>query len=91
MAVTTAAELLEAATAIVDDYAPSAPAIVKKQAVELLRISLGQHPHIEKTEFEDQAVTYSPPIAANLIRRSGASSILAPWRRPRARALEVST
>ena len=45
-------------------------------------------PYENDTQFADQQVS-THNLGANLIRRCGASSILAPWRRVRARVIEA--
>ena len=83
----TEAQARTAASAIVSNYAPGAPEDVRTAAVELLIDSLRDLPYDNETRFEDQVVS-THNMGANLIRRCGASSILAPWRRPRARVIE---
>ena len=56
--------------------------------VELLIDSLRDLPYENDTQFADQQVS-THNLGANLIRRCGASSILAPWRRVRARVIEA--
>ncbi len=86
----TAAQARAAAVAAVDDYAPHAPADVRTAAVEMLIDSYLDPPYENDVQFADQqASTHN--LGPSHIRRSGASSLLAPWRRPRARALEVGT
>ena len=84
----TAAQRTAAATAMVDHYAPGAPAEVRTAAVELIGDSLQDPPYENEVHFEDQQVS-THNLGASIIRRCGASSILAPWRRPRALALTV--
>ena len=89
MALTDAARTA-AATAIVQDFAPSAPADVRAAAVHLVAESIRYDPLTESVQFADQEVKYTN-LGPSIIRRCGASSILAPWRRPRARAIEVAS
>ena len=83
----TEAQAQAAASAIVSNYAPEAPADVRTAAVELMIDSLRDLPYDNDTQFDDQQ-TSTHNLGTNLIRRCGASSILAPWRRPRARVIE---
>ena len=85
----TEAQARTAASAIVSNYAPDAPADVQTAAVELLIDSLRDLPYENDTHFADQQVS-THNLGANLIQRCGASSILAPWRRPRARVIEAA-
>ena len=75
-----------AATALVDRYAPDAPADVRTAAVSLVVKSLKTPAHVAAVRFEDQGIDYQTGF--DLMRRCGATSILAAWRRPRARALK---
>ena len=83
----TAAQARAAAVEMVTDFAPAAPADVRTAAVEMVVDSLLDPPYESDVQFADQqASTHN--LGANIIRRCGASSILAPWRRPRARVIE---
>ena len=73
----TEAQARTAASAIVSNYAPEAPAVVRTAAVELLIDSLRDLPYDAATQFDDQQQS-THNLGANLIRRCGASSILAP-------------
>ncbi len=85
----TEAQAQAASTAIVNNYAPDAPGDVQTAAIELLVKSIRSDPLVASVGFADQKVDYAG-LGANLIRRCGASSILAPWRRPRARVIEAA-
>ena len=85
----TAAQRTAAATAIVADYAPAAPAAVRTAAVDLVESSIKQSPLVESVQFSDQQTEWAN-LGPTIIRRCGAASILAPWRRPRARILETT-
>lgn len=76
-----------AASTMVDNYAPGAPADVLAAAAAMVAQSILDTPYDDTVNFADQQ-TSTHNLGANIIRRCGASSILAPWRRPRARALE---
>ena len=47
-------------------------------------------PYDTDTQYDDQRVS-THNLGANIIRRWGAASILAPWRRPRARVIEAAS
>ena len=80
-----------AAQAVVDDFAPAAPADVRTAAAAMVEQSMLDTPYDDEIGYDDQRAT-THNLGANIIRRCGASSILAPWRRPRARAIaEAST
>ena len=74
----TVAQAQDAATAIVDNYAPGAPADVRTAAVELLARTIKAGPEIAGAAFADQKVDYHN-LGPALIRRCGAASMLAPW------------
>ena len=80
----------DAATAIVDNHAPGAPAAVRTAAVELLAKTIKAGPEIAGAAFADQKVDYHN-LGPGLIRRCGAASMLAPWRRPRGRVIEAAS
>ncbi len=83
-----AAQRSAAAEAIVRDFAPGAPEAVRVAAVDMVSRSIEHDPLTERVEFADETLAYHN-MGASIIRRCGAASILAPWRRPRARALTV--
>ena len=85
-----AAHAQAAATAIVDNHAPGAPAAVRTAAVELLATTIKAGPEIAGAAFADQKVDYHN-LGPALIRRCGAASMLAPWRRPRGRVIEAAS
>ena len=80
----------DAATAIVDHHAPGAPAAVRAAAIALLATSIRTGPEIAGVHFADQQVDYQN-YGPGLIRRCGAASMLAPWRRPRGRVIEAAS
>ena len=86
----TLAQATAAATAIVNHHAPGAPPDVKNAAVELLAASIRTGPEIASVEFSDQKIDYQN-YGPGLIRRCGAASMLAPWRRPRGRVIEAAS
>ena len=81
----TPAEREAAARAVVDHYAPGAPESVRTAAVSLMCDSLRDLPYDNDTQYADQQQS-THNMGANLLRRCGAASMLAQWRRPRARA-----
>jgi hypothetical protein len=83
----TAAERRAAAEAAVDSYAPSAPAAIRTAAVDLVAEHL-EDPTVAETHFADQQIqehNFGPAA----LKRSGASALLAAWRRPRALRMDV--
>ena len=84
------AEARAAAVEIVTNYAPAAPADVRTAAVAMLVDSMLDPPYENDVQFAGQQVS-THNLGPNLIRRCGASSILAPWRRPRARVIEEAS
>ncbi len=76
-----------AAVEIVTNYAPGAPADVRTAAVAMLVDSMLDPPYENDVQFDDQQVS-THNLGPAHIRRSGAASLLAPWRRPRARVIE---
>ena len=84
------AQARTAASAIVSNYAPEAPADVRTAAVEMVELSMRDTPYDADTQYDDQRVS-THNLGANIIRRCGAASILAPWRRPRARVIEAAS
>ena len=86
MAELTRAQATTAAVAIVDNFAPEAPASVRSAAASMVEQSLLDTPYDGVTAFDDQRVE-THNMGASIVRRCGASSILAPWRRPRARPI----
>ena len=69
--------------------APGAPAAVKAAAVDLVSRSIEYDPLTSSVQFADEQVDYQN-LGPGISRRCGASSILAPFRRPRERVIEVS-
>ena len=90
MAELTRAQAAAAAVLMVDHYAPDAPAAVRTAASSMVEQSILDAPYDDETRFSDQ-VTTTHNLGPNIIRRCGASSILAPWRRPRARVIEAAS
>ena len=86
----TGAERTAAATAIVANFAPGAPGDVRTAAVDLVERSIENDPLVSGVQFADQQVDYAT-AGPSIIRRCGAASILAPWRRPRARVIEAAS
>ena len=67
----TLAQATAAATAIVDNHAPGAPADVRTAAVELLAASIRTGPEIAGVQFADQQINYQNlrPWADPALRR----------------------
>ena len=86
----TAAEALAAAGALVDDFCTDPPAEVRIAAIARLSNWLRSSPDdgTTTTTHGDQSGSWKPSSRAML--DSGASQILAPWRRPRARLIEAA-
>ena len=86
----TAAEALDAAEALVDDYCVLPPAGIRTAAVAQLAEHLRHYPAdgTVSTQHGDQSSSWKPSSRALL--DSGASELLAPWRRPRARLIEAT-
>ena len=82
----TDAQATAAANAIIDNYAPGAPADVRTAASAMLAQTIRHGPETAQVQFSDQSVQWHN-LGPALIRRCGAASMLAPWRRPRARAI----
>ena len=66
------------------------PADVRTVALARLSTWLQQFPDdgVIQSTLGGQSSTYAPAVTSAL-RGSGAAEVLAPWRRPRARALEA--
>ena len=90
MAAVTTAQAAAAAAAIIDRWAPDVPADVRTVAVARLSSWLERFPDSGTLQVSlgSQSVSHAPAVTAAL-RGSGAAELLAPWRRPRARALEA--
>ena len=86
----TAAEAEAAAEAMVDDYCTTPPAEVRTAAIARLSEYIRTSPPdgTTATSLGDQSTSWKPSSVA--MRDSGASQILAPWRRPRARLIEAT-
>ena len=90
MAELTRAQAAAAAVLMVDNYCPEAPRDVKTAAASMVEQSILDTPYDDETVFADQRTT-THNLGASIIRRCGASSILAQWRRPRARVIEAAS
>lgn len=90
MAELTRAQAAAAAVLVVDHYAPGAPADVRAACASMVEQSIIDTPYDNETHFADQQ-TSTHNLGPNIIRRCGAASILAPWRRPRARVIEAAS
>lgn len=90
MVALTAAEARAAAEALVDNFCTDPPAHVRTAAVVKLAAHLRSYPDdgITATSFGDQSSSWKP--ASQVMLDSGASQILAAWRRPRARLVEAT-
>ena len=80
-----AEEVLNAANAMVDQYAPRAPAALRREAIirfagYLVESDFGG---IEREEIGPRAVAY-PTNHASMFRNSGAAALLSRWRVRRA-------
>ena len=86
----TVAEAVVAATAVVGNYCTDPPPDVRAAAISKLASHYRDYPDdgITNTQFSDQSAAWKPSSRAML--DSGASALLAPWRRPRARLIEAS-
>ena len=82
-----------AIAAEVERYAPGAPADLRSAAVELVTAHLeSMDTAIGSTSFGDQSMTTHPPnLVSAVFRQSGATALLASWRRPRARVIEAAS
>ena len=79
-----AERLLDAASALVEGYAPAAPQSVRNEATIRVAGALAQSDFggIASESIGDRAVAYTSQAAGgwNPFRRSGAMGLLAPWR-----------
>ena len=79
-------ELATAAAALVDRYAPDAPATVANEAaVRTAGWLRDSEPAFDAVSIDGDNVNYRPPNASPL-RASGAAALLSPYRVRRARA-----
>ena len=87
----THAEAEAAAEALIDNYCTDPPAEVRTAAIAKLAEHLRSYPSdgLTNTQFGDQGASWKTSSPAMF--DSGASQILAPWRRPRARLVEASS
>ena len=85
----TASEAMAAAEALVDDFCTNPPAEVRTAAIVKLAAHYRHFPDdgTTNTQHGDQSGSWKPSSRAML--DSGASALLAPWRRPRARLVEA--
>ena len=85
-----AAEAMAAAEALVDDFCTDPPAEIRTAAIAKLAAHLRDYPDdaTTSTSFSDQSASWKPSSRAMF--DSGASQVLAPWRRPRARLIEAT-
>ena len=86
-----AAQILEVASTMVTQYAPSAPAAMQNEAVRRFAGYLEQRPAGSTVQSKDVgpvSVTYDPISAHGpAFRNSGAAMLLTRWRRRRAGAI----
>ena len=79
----------DAAEAMIEAYAPSAPAEVKRVATVTLAGTMIRQGPVVQTQLDGSMRTvFSRSLA--MMRVSGCAEMLAPWRRIRARAIEVA-
>ena len=85
----TATEAMAAAEALVDDYCVAPPSDVRIAAIARLASHLRVYPDdgTTSTQHGDQSASWKPLATAMI--DSGASALLASWRRPRARLIEA--
>ena len=83
----TDAQATDGARTAVDNCAPGAPTDVRDAAVALVVRSILDTPYDNDGQFAAQQVS-THNLGANLIHRCGAASLLAPWRRARARVIQ---
>ena len=86
----------ETAAELVRQYAPEAPADVRATAAALVEVVLEYDANGAGAAHADlreggSGASYRDPMRADIVRRSGAAGILAPWRRPRARPIAGAT
>ena len=76
----------------VRQYCPGAPANVQAVAAAMvepvLRAGGGD---TQQSQLDGEMITSRDAMRADVVRRSGAAGILAPWRRPRARPIEAAS
>lgn len=83
-----ATRLLPVATALVEQYAPSAPVAVQNEAVVRVCGWMAQTPKtIEKVGAGNIDFTYQPALHKAPLRNSGALSLLSSWKKRRAGAI----
>ena len=77
--------LLEASSALVERFAGSAPTAVKNEAIFRVAGWMEKEPSTSLVSVDAGPVSLAwRPAGRNALRLSGAQSLLAPWRRPRA-------
>ena len=91
MADVTATQATAAAEAMVDRFAPDAPDAIKLVATNRLATWYQRFPADGSTSasFSDQTLATIAPGTVDALKGSGAAELLAPWRRPRARAVKA--
>ena len=83
-----ATRLLPVATALVQQYAPSAPTEIQNEAVIRLCGHLRQAPNgLRKLDTGRVSIEYDTAGGRAPLRQSGAASLLSPWKRRRAGAI----
>ena len=93
MAVSLTAAQRSAIDAEVERYAPGAPADLRSTAAELVAAHLESIDTAhESIGFGSQSVgSFAPNLVSAVFRQSGATALLASWRRPRARVIEAAS
>lgn len=82
------------AAELVRQYCPAAPADVQEIAAQMVLevLKAGSRGAVTvMSGLDGEQITRRDPMRADAVRRSGAASILAPWRRPRARPIEAAS
>ena len=93
MAVTLTTAQRAAVDAEIERYAPGAPVDLRSTAAELVAAHLEaiDTAH-ESVGFGSQSVgSFAPSMVSAVFRASGATALLASWRRPRARVIEAAS
>ena len=77
--------LLETANALVERFASAAPTAIKNEAIVRVAGWMKNEPSTSLVALDAGSVSLAwRPAGRNALRLSGAQSLLAPWRRPRA-------
>ena len=79
----------ESARAVVEDYCPAAPAAIKETAIQML-VEVMELPVEVDLRNAGSGVTMPRREDRMLIQTAGVASLLAPYRRPRARTIEAA-